>query len=119
MLQSFYKIYAALIKERIAAGIDTWISPTQYGFRKGKSTAHALFITRRLLDIAETENRNLTLIMLDWEKAFDKVVHEAVFNGLESSCIDAASIAAIKQLYSGQHAFIDLGTGARSRMEGY
>ena len=43
---------------------------------------------------------------LDLEKAFDKVIHEAVFEGLERSGIDAASIAAIKGLYAGQHAYI-------------
>jgi hypothetical protein len=52
---------------------------------------------------------------LDLEKAFDKVVHEAVFEGLERSGIDPAIIAAIRGLYSEQNAYIDLGTGGRSR----
>jgi hypothetical protein len=52
---------------------------------------------------------------LDLEKAFDKVIHATVFEGLERSRIDPATISAIKDLYSHQNAFIDLGTGARSR----
>ncbi len=46
---------------------------TQYGFRKGKSTAHAIFVARRLQDYAEKSNTNLALILLDLEKAFDKI----------------------------------------------
>ena len=46
---------------------------TQFGFRKKKSTAQALFITRRLQDIAEESGSALVLLFLDWEKAFDKV----------------------------------------------
>ncbi len=61
---------------RIAKGIDERIDKMQYGFRKSKSTGHALYVCRRLQDIAEaghaTDNK-LVLLLLDWEKAFDKV----------------------------------------------
>ena len=54
LLQTLYKILASLIKERIDAGIDRFIHKTQFGFRRAKSTAQALFLARRLLDISET-----------------------------------------------------------------
>ena len=74
LLQTMYKILAALIKERIDAGIDNYVHKTQYGFRKAKSTAQALISARRLMDISEAEGSNLALILLDWEKAFDKSI---------------------------------------------
>ena len=46
---------------------------TQYGFRKGKSTSQAVFVARRLQDMAEKSTCSGTLILLDWEKAFDKI----------------------------------------------
>ena len=55
LLQTMYKIYASLIKERIDAAIDENIYKTQYGFRKHRSTAQALYIARRLLDISEQQ----------------------------------------------------------------
>ena len=51
------------------------MSKTQSGFRKARSAAHALFVARRLMDISERQGTNLSLILLDWEKAFDKIDH--------------------------------------------
>ena len=49
------------------------------------------------------------------KKAFDKIFHDAVFQGLEQTHIDKCTISAIKRLYSDQSAYLDLGAGARSR----
>ena len=48
LLQSTYKIYAGLIKNRLAKLIDEIIWKLQYGFRGKRSTAQAVFITRGL-----------------------------------------------------------------------
>ena len=83
LLQVYYKIIAALVKERIDAGLDAYITKTQYGFRKSKSTAHAIFVARRIMDICEQEGSNLSIVLLDWEKAFDKIDHERLIEALE------------------------------------
>ena len=72
-LSSCYKIMAALVKERLDAGLDEWICSTQYGFRKVRSTAQAIFLARCLQDIAEKSNAKCILVLLDWEKAFNRV----------------------------------------------
>ena len=46
---------------------------TQFGFRRKKSTAQALFLTRRIQDIAEESGEPLVMLFLDWENAFNKV----------------------------------------------
>ena len=76
LLTACYKIVAALLKERLDKGLDKWLMATQYGFRKGKSTSQAIFAARRLQDISEKSKSHSTLILLDWEKAFDKVAHD-------------------------------------------
>lgn len=53
---------------------------------------------------------------IDLEKAFDKIIHEAVFEGLAGSGIDPCSIAAVKVMYADQTAYIDLGTGSKSKV---
>ena len=75
LLNSCYKIVAALVKDRLDSGLDAWLMQTQYGFRKSKSTSQAIFVARRLQDISEKSRTSSTLILLDWEKAFDKVSH--------------------------------------------
>lgn len=99
LLQTFYKILAALIKERIDAGIDSWITKTQYGFRHGRSTAQAIYLARRLLDISEKHGTNLSLILLDWEKAFDKISHERLIEALERTGIPNNMLHLIKLIY--------------------
>ena len=46
---------------------------TQFGFRRQKSIAQALSITRRLQDIAEKSGEPSVMLFLEWEKAFDKI----------------------------------------------
>ena len=51
--------FAALIKLRIDDVIDPWISKTKFGFRKKSSTAQAICIARRLVDVAERQGTNI------------------------------------------------------------
>ena len=73
LLNTCYKIIAALIKERLDKGFDPWLIATQLGFRKHKSTSHAIFVARRLQDISERSKTANTIILLDWEQAFDQI----------------------------------------------
>ena len=81
-MQSIYKIYAGIIKNRLADGIDERIWKLQFGFRGKKSTAQAMFICRRLQDIVERSDEPMTMIFLDWEKAFDKVYQDELINAV-------------------------------------
>ena len=53
--------------------MDHLIDKNQFGFRKGKSTAQPLFMLRRTQEIQEEAAIEGHLLLLDWEKAFDKV----------------------------------------------
>ena len=99
LLQTFYKILAALVKNRLEPALEPWISKTQYGFRKKKSTSQALFIARRLMDMAERQGTNLTLVLLDWEKAFDKVDQDKLVEVLARLCIPQRIICLIQNIY--------------------
>ena len=73
LLNTIYKLYAAILPKRLANGLDEKLWETQYGLRKKRSVAQSLFITRRLQDLAESSGDKLFMVFLDWEKAFDKV----------------------------------------------
>ena len=85
-------MYAGLIKNRLAKSIDDRIWKLQFGFRGKKSAAQAMCITRRLQDIVERSDEKLTMIFLDWEKAFDKMSHKALFLALERLNVDTKLI---------------------------
>ena len=83
LLSSFYKIYMIMIRARIQAEVEKEVSKTQYGFRPAKSTAHAIYVIRRIQDFAERSRHPLFLTLLGWEKTFDKVDHKALCEALK------------------------------------
>ena len=91
---------AALIKERLDAGLDFFNTKTQYGFRKGKSTSHAIFLARRILDISEQRGSNMSMILLDWEKALDKIEHTKLMEALERLNIPKNLLKMINNIYT-------------------
>ena len=70
LLNTTYKIFAHILKQRLADVLETRIGQTQFGFRKGKSTIEPIFCVRRLTDLVEQANDPLWMIFLDWEKSF-------------------------------------------------
>ena len=53
LLDSIYKIYAALIQRRLAKAMDHEIDNNQYGFRANRSTTIPLGCVMRILEKAE------------------------------------------------------------------
>ena len=54
---------------------------------------------RRILERAEATKDPVFLVFLDWEKAFDRVRQDKLFEALERMGIPAKYISAIKSLY--------------------
>ena len=84
LLNSSYKIFTEILQKRIAEATDQYISNTQFGFRRSRSTAEPFFCVRRLQDLGEAGHENIILIFLDWEKAFDKVNPTKLIETLEN-----------------------------------
>ena len=82
LLSSIYKVYMIMIRQRMQNAIESHLSNTQYGFRPQRSTSHAIYVIRRIQDFAEAKGSRLSLALLDWEKAFDKVQHDKLIMAL-------------------------------------
>ena len=82
LLNTLYKRCAAILQRRIPRTLDKHLQTTQYGFRKDKSTADAIHLIRRVIEYGASTSNQLHLLLLDWEKAFDKVDHKALFLSL-------------------------------------
>ena len=82
LLNSFYKIYMVMIRARMQEATEQVLSRTQYGFRPHRSTSHAIYILRRIQDYSEIKGAHLSIALLDWEKAFDKIQHDKLILAL-------------------------------------
>jgi hypothetical protein len=100
LLQTLYKIHAAMFRNRLIEALDSRIIKGQYGFRQGRSTAQPLFIARRLIDISEASNSKLYLTLLDWEKAFDKIDQEELVNAVRRLNVPKDTLEELEALYA-------------------
>ena len=99
LLNAIYKLYAKIIKNRISEIIDDFVTETQYGFRKSRSTAQAIHVVRRIADYAEIEGSDMNMLLLDWEKAFDRVFHQKLLESLRRLRIPEKIVKVVESLY--------------------
>ena len=101
LLQTCYKLYARISANRVSAGLDEHIRELQFGFRKGRSTAEATFLARRLQDLVDAKrHQTLHLLFLDWSKVFDKIRPAALQQALRRLLVPDHTIRVISDLVS-------------------
>ena len=99
LLNIGYKLMASMIQKRLSDAIDDRIDPSQFGFRKGKSTAQPIHIYRRIQEIHEEAGLELITILLDWEKAFDKTNQRKLIIALRRMGIPEKMVRVIEAIY--------------------
>ena len=67
------KIYNALLRNRIEPKIDNILRKNQNGFRRNRSTTSQILTIRRILDGVRAKNIQVTLLFVDFTKAFDSI----------------------------------------------
>eukprot|EP00971_Amphidinium_carterae_P274262 5442890-Amphidinium_carterae.1 len=78
LLNTLYKVCAKLVLNRLTHALDDYLSNLQFGFRRGKSTANAIFILRRVQDIYERMGQSVYFLALDYTKAFDSLPQDVL-----------------------------------------
>lgn len=78
LLNTFCKMFTAIIKHRIEAEIEHKLHNTQYGFRKNRATNDAILIVCKM-SMSERGGRKHSLILIDWEKTFNNIYHIGFF----------------------------------------
>ena len=100
LLPVLYKLYATILQHRLASELDSYIRPTQYGFRSARGTRHALFLVRRIQDWSRALSKPMHMLFLDWKQAFDTLDHSALIKGLQRWNIHPGYIEIIQDFYT-------------------
>ena len=100
LLNTMYKVYAALIQKRLALLHDHNIRDTQFGFRSNKSTKEPIFIIRRYQDYSAKTGHPAHFLFLDWKQAFDKIDHRALLIALKRFGIHRHYLDIITDIYT-------------------
>ena len=99
LLNTMYKLYAAIIQSRIEVQLDDQLQKMQFGFRRHRGTAQAIHCVRRAAEFGELTGNKMVMVLLDWEKAFDKVHQKRMIQALQRFGIPNKICDAIGSIY--------------------
>jgi hypothetical protein len=80
LLNSSLKLLTKLLAERLQKVILRLIHKNQYGFIKSRSIHDCLAWAFEYLHIGKKSRKELVILKLDFEKAFDKIEHQAILD---------------------------------------
>ena len=93
------KIYNALRRNHIAPKIDNILRKNQNGFWKNRSTTTQILTIRWILEGIRAKNLQVTILFVDFTKAFDSIHREKMEQILLAHGLPKETVAAITILY--------------------
>jgi hypothetical protein len=99
LLNAIYSIFAVIVQDQLAEKLDRHLQKMHFGFRKNKSTADAIQCIRRIAEHGEQTCTRTIMLLLDWEKAFDKVTREGLKSALERTNVYPKIRRSIQEIY--------------------
>ena len=99
LLSVIYKLFSKIITNRLTKTLDENQPREQAGFRSGYSTVDHLQTVNELIEKTTEYNRPLCFAFVDYEKAFDSVEHNAVFNSMKEQGINGNYVKIMENVY--------------------
>ena len=84
LLTTLRKTLSLVVLSRIAPKVDDYLSPSQSGFRRGRSTADVLFGYRWLSAKAQRQRVSIEFLGIDLSRAFDTIRRDKLLDILQT-----------------------------------
>ena len=84
LLSALRKILSLVVLSRIATKVDNFLSPSQSGFRRGRSTADVVFGYKWLRAKAQHQRETIEFLCIDIIRAFDTIRRDKLLEVLQS-----------------------------------
>ena len=105
------KLLNSVLRNRLQPGLDPLLLDLQSGFRAGRSTSEQVATIRCIIDDCRTRQKAVSIVFVDFRKAFDSVNRSAIAWLLDVYGIPTLLVTAILDLYNGSSAFVQTSHG--------
>lgn len=99
LLINAYKVYTKIINKRLTTISDSLLLEEQSGFRQGRSCTDNVFTINQIIEKRREFNLETHIAFIDYEKAFDRVNRELLWQILQKRGYPLHLIEVIKSLY--------------------
>ena len=109
-LPIFGKIFEKIIYSRLYGFLvsNNILHDSQFGFRKGHSTSHALNYTTHYINEALTKGNHVLGIFIDLSKAFDTIDHDILLSKLHNYGIRGEAHSLLKSYLSDRKQYVSV-----------
>lgn len=94
-----YKVFMKVLAKRLQSVMKNLVGPHQTCGIKGRSICTNIHVARSVLECCDAEHRNVAMLQIDLEKAFDRVSHDILFAVLEHVKVGSVVFEGIKMAY--------------------
>jgi hypothetical protein len=91
------KLWERIIEHRLRE--VTNVTKNQFEFMLGRSTMETIFLIRQLMERCREQKKDLHMIFIDLEKAYDKVPRNIMWWALQKHKVSSKYITLIKDMY--------------------
>ena len=91
------KLWERVIKHRLRK--MTSVTKNQFGFMPGRLTIEAIFLTRQLMERYREQKKDLHMVFIDLEKAYDKVPRKVMWWALDRKKVPTKYVTLTKDMY--------------------
>ena len=93
------KIYERIIEGKIRR--ETTVCEEQFGFMPGKGTVDAIFALRQTMEKYGEKQKDLHLVFIDLEKAYDRVPRQEVWRSMREKGVSEKYVKVVQDMYEG------------------
>jgi hypothetical protein len=91
------KLWERIIEHRLRGVIN--VTENQFGFMPERSTIEAIFLIRQLMERCREQKKDLHMVLIDLEKAYDKVPWNVMWWVLQRHKVSSKYITLIKDMH--------------------